>query len=283
MVENGPIRVVADYYGSRVEMGVLPSTLRKKDVIQIIVDQKKDVIWIIVDQLMNSAHSTPARIDYSHNKLEKLFVSEIIRLHGVPLSIISDHDSRFTSLFWGKKHEALGTKLKFNTALHLQTDGQSERSSIKMASYESLYGQKYGTPLYWTELNLILEIEDKVNIILDCLKDSSDRHKSYANLKRKDIEFQVGEKYHHKKSSSFRRKGKLNPKFIVPYEVIESVGHVAYHLALLAEIEKIHNVFHVSMLRRYRSYPSHPDVTYSEEPDRILAGRLKNFKINGYL
>ena len=79
----------------------------------------------------------------------------------------------------------------------------------------------------------------------------------------------------------FGRKGKLSPRFIRPYEVIEKVGPVAYILALPPELEKIYNVFHVSLLRRYRSDPSHvlsskmielrPDLTYEEEPVEILA------------
>ena len=83
----------------------------------------------------------------------------------------------------------------------------------------------------------------------------------------------------------FRKKGKLSPRFIGPYEVIEKVGPVAYRLALPPDLEKIHNVFHVSMLRRYRSDPSHivssetielrPDLTYEEEPVEILAQEVK--------
>ena len=82
------------------------------------------------------------------------------------------------------------------------------------------------------------------------------------------------------------KKGKLSPRFIGPYEVIEKVGPVAYKLALPPELEKIHNVFHVSMLRRYRSDPSHvvssetidlrPDLTYEEEPVEILAHEVKD-------
>ena len=83
----------------------------------------------------------------------------------------------------------------------------------------------------------------------------------------------------------FRKKGKLSPRFISPYEVIEKVGSVAYRLVLPPELEKIHNVFHVSMQRRYRSDPSHvvssetiemrPDLTYEEEPVEILARDVK--------
>lgn len=60
-------------------------------------------------------------------RLAELYVLEIVRLHGVPLSIISDHDTKFTSRFWGKLHEALGSRLNFSTTFHLQTDGQSEQ------------------------------------------------------------------------------------------------------------------------------------------------------------
>ena len=88
---------------------------------------KKDAIWVIVDRLTKSAHFIPVRIDYSPNKLAELCISKIVRLHGVPISIISDRDPRFTSRFWKKLQDALGTKLHFSTAFHPQTDGQSER------------------------------------------------------------------------------------------------------------------------------------------------------------
>ena len=83
----------------------------------------------------------------------------------------------------------------------------------------------------------------------------------------------------------FGKNGKLSPRFIGPYEVIEKVGPVAYRLALPPDLENIHNVFHVSMLRKYRSDPSHvvpsgtielrPDLTYEEEPVEILAREVK--------
>ncbi|KAG8483164.1 hypothetical protein CXB51_022137 [Gossypium anomalum] len=130
---------------------------------------------------------TPSKKD-SIWKLAKLYVAEIVRLHGVPVSIISDRDPRFTSRFWQKLHEALGTRLNFSTTFHPQTDGQSERviqiledmlrgcvidfrgswedylplaefaynnsyqSSIRMAPYEALYGRRCRTPSCWTEL-----------------------------------------------------------------------------------------------------------------------------------
>ena len=94
------------------------------------------------------------------------------------------------------------------------------------------------------------------------LKVAVNRQNSYADLKRKDIQYEIGEKVllkvsPWKKVMRFGRKGKLSPRFIGPYEVIEKVGSVAYSLALPPELEKIHNIFHVSKLRRYRSNPSH--------------------------
>ena len=91
-----------------------------------------------------------------------------------------------------------------------------------------------------------------------------------------------------KKVMRFGRKGKLSPRFIGHYEVIEKVGPVAYRLALPPELEKIHNVFHMSMLRRYKSDPSHvvsletielrPDLTYEEELVEILAQEVKELR-----
>ena len=170
----------------------------------------------------------------------------------------------------------------------------SFQSSIGMAPYEALYGRKCRTPLCWTELSekkvigfdLIQETEENVKMIRERLKIANDRQKSYADMKRKDIRYEIGEKVFlkvspWKKVMRFGKNGKLSPRFIGPYEVIEKVGPVAYRLALPPELEKIHSVFHVSMLRRYRLNPSHvvssetielrPDLTYEEEPVEILA------------
>ena len=274
------------------------------------------------------------RTDFSLDKLAELYIKEIVRLHGIPVSIISDRDPRFTSRFWGKLQEALGTRLNFSTTFHPQTDEQFERviqiledmlrscvinlegswdrhialvefmyndsfqSSIGMTPYEALYGRKCRIPLCWMELsekkvicpNLIQETEEKVKMIREILKVATDRQKSYADIKRKDIRYEIGEKVFFKvspwkKVMRFGKKGKLSPRFIAPYEVIEKVGPVAYRLALPPDLEKIQNVFYVSMLRRYRSDPSHvvssetielrPDLTYEEEPVEILAREVK--------
>ena len=299
--------------------------------------RKHDSVWVVVDRLTKSAHFLPVRTDYSLDKLTELYIKEIVRLHGIPISIISDRDPRFTSRFWGKLQEAMGTRLNFSTAFHPQMDGQSERviqiledmlrscaidyegswdrhiplvefvynnsfqSSIGMAPYEALYGRKCRTPLCWTKLSerkvigpdLIRETEENVKIIREKLKVATDRQKSYTDMKRKDIRYEVGEKVFlkvspWKKVMRFGKKGKLSLRFIGPYEVIEKVGPVAYRLALPPDLENIHNVFHVSMLRRYRSDPTHivssetielrPDLTYEEEPLEILAHEVKELR-----
>ena len=103
---------------------------------------------------------------------------------------------------------------------------------------------------------------DKVNVIKSKLKMAQDRQKSYFDQHRREMEYQVGEKVFLRVSPwkgvmRFGNKGKLSPRYIGPYEILERVGPLAYRLALPPDLAKIHNVFHVSMLRRYRSDPSY--------------------------
>ena len=146
----------------------------------------------------------------------------------------------------------------------------SFQSSIGMAPYEALYGQKCRTLVCWTELNehkvigpgIVKDREEKGQVIRKRLKVASDRQKYYVNLKRIDITYEVGDKVFLKVSPwrkilRFGKKGKLSPRFIGPYEVLERIGPVAYRLALPQKLAKLHNVFHVLMLRRYRFDESH--------------------------
>ena len=92
-----------------------------------LTERKHDAVWVIVDRLTKSTHFLLIRLDYSMDRLEQLYVSEIVRLHGIPLSIVSDRDPRFTSRFCKKLQSTFGTRLNFSTAFHPQTNGQSER------------------------------------------------------------------------------------------------------------------------------------------------------------
>jgi hypothetical protein len=145
-----------------------------------------DAIWVVVDQLTKSDLFLPMKMTDSMDKLAKLYVNEVIRLHGVPVSIISDRDPRFTSRLWPSLQQAIGTKLNLSTTFHPQTDGQSERTiqtledllrscllefggnwedllplvefnnshqtTIGMAPYEALYGRKCRTLICWEEV-----------------------------------------------------------------------------------------------------------------------------------
>ena len=123
--------------------------------------------------------------------------------------------------------------------------------------------------------------------------DKGYRQNSYADQKRRDIEYEVGDKVFLKvllwrKILRFGKKGKLSPRFIEQYEIMERIGPVAYRLALPQELTKLHDVFHVSMLRRYRSDESHilsmqeiqvhADLSYNEEPKAILAREVKQLR-----
>ncbi|XP_017647636.1 uncharacterized protein LOC108487790 [Gossypium arboreum] len=172
---------------------------------------KNDSIWVILDRLTNSAHFILVRIDYSLQKLAKLYIYEIAA---------SDRRKSYT----------------------------------------------------------------------DCLKAASDRRKSYTDLERSDIDYSVGDFVFlkvslWKKVPRFGRKGKLSPRFIGPYQILKHVGPVVYQLALRLELNCIHDIFHVSMLRRYRYDPSYvvsveeievrPNLTFEEEPIHILGRDVK--------
>ena len=147
-----------------------------------------NAIWVIVDRLTKSAHFLPMKVKFSMDRLASLYVKEIVRMHGVLVSIVSDRNPRFTSRFWLCLHKALGTKLSFSTAFHPRTDGQSEmviqvledllracaldlkgnwddylplvefsynnsfQASIGMAPFEGLYGRRCLSPIYWDDV-----------------------------------------------------------------------------------------------------------------------------------
>ncbi|KAH9665582.1 Endonuclease [Citrus sinensis] len=288
-----------------------------------------DCIWVIVDRLTKSAHFLARKSTDNVGQLARLFIKEIVRLHGVPVSIVSDRDPLFTSRFWASLHKELGTKLRFSTAFHPQTDGQSERtiqtledmlracvldlsggweehliliefaynnsfhSSIGMAPFEALYGRKCRSPICWDEVGerkllgpeLIQITIDKIKLIRGRLQTAQSRQKSYADRRRRELKFEKGDFVFLKVSPWkrvfwFGKKGKLSPRFIGPFEILERIGLVAYRIALPPSLSRLHNVFHVSVLRKYIADPLHvldyqpiqinEDMSYEEQPIEIV-------------
>ncbi|GJT79927.1 putative reverse transcriptase domain-containing protein [Tanacetum coccineum] len=311
----------------------------KKDIAEYVsrTSSGHDTIWVIVDRLTKSAHFLPMREDYKMERLARLYLNEIVARHGVPISIISDRDSRFTSRFWQSMQEALGTRLDMSTAYHPQTDGQSERtiqtledmlracvldfggswdvhlplvefsynnsyhSSVRCAPFEALYGRKCRSPILWAEVGegqligpeLVQETTEKILQIKDRHKAARDRQKSYANKRRKPLEFSVGDYVLLKVSPwkgvvRFGNKGKLAPKFVRPFEIIKKVGHVAYRLDLPEELNGVYDTFHVSNLKKYLADPTlkvpldeiqvDAKLNFVEEPVEILEREFKKLK-----
>ena len=90
--------------------------------------QRHDTVWVIVDRLTKSAHFLAVRMTFTFERFCRLCIREIVRLHGVPVSIVSDRDPRFTAHFWKSFQKAMGTRLTMSTTFHPQTDGQSKRT-----------------------------------------------------------------------------------------------------------------------------------------------------------
>nr|GFC28365.1 Gag protease polyprotein [Tanacetum cinerariifolium] len=127
--------------------------------------RRHDAIWVVVDRLTKSAHFLPIRKDYSVSRLADFFQQEIVRLHGTPSAIVSDRDPRFASRFWKGLQKAWGTRLKFITAFHPQTDGQSERT------IQTLEDMLRSCALEWTGPEMIEVTNAKVAVAKEKLKE----------------------------------------------------------------------------------------------------------------
>jgi hypothetical protein len=291
--------------------------------------QKHDSIWVIIDRLTKTAHFLPVHTTYSAKKYAEIYLDQIVRLHGVPKTIISNRGAPFIARFWEQLQSALGTKLIRSSAYHPQTDGQTERvnqiledmlracvihygtswdkclalaefsynisyqSSLQMSPFEALYGRRCRTPLSWSETgerkifgpDLVVEAEDKVRIIQGNLKTAQSRQKSYADRRSKPLQFQIGDFVYLQISpikgiQRFGIKGKLAPRYIGPFKILEICGLVAYKLLLPPQMAAIHDVFHVSQLKKCLKIPTEivetraieigPDLSYIEQPIKIL-------------
>ncbi|GJY66277.1 putative reverse transcriptase domain-containing protein [Tanacetum coccineum] len=201
--------------------------------------------------------------DYKMDRLARLYLNEIVARHGVPISIISDHDSRFTLRFWQTMQEALGTRGSWDVHLPLVefSYNNSYHSSVRCAPFEALYGRKCRSPIMWAEVRegqligpeLVQETTEKISQIKDRLKAAHDRQKSYADKRRKPLEFSV-----------------------------------AYRLRLPEELNGVHDTFHVSNLKKCLADPTlqipldeirvDAKLNFVEEPVEILEREFKKLK-----
>nr|GEZ57006.1 putative reverse transcriptase domain-containing protein [Tanacetum cinerariifolium] len=236
----------------------------------------QDTIWVIVDRLTNSAYFLPIREDDMLENLTRQYLKEVVSKHGVPVSIISDCDGKCTLHFWKSLNKALGTRLDISTSYHPETDGQSERTiqtledmlracvldfrkgwdkhlplvefsyniyhtSIKAAPFEALYGSKCRSPICWAEVRdkqltspeIIHETTKKIVQIKSRIQATRDRQKSYADGVIR-----------------FGKRGKLNPRYIGPFNISAKVGTIAYRLELPTQLSRVHSTFHVSKLKK---------------------------------
>ncbi|GJS06823.1 putative reverse transcriptase domain-containing protein [Tanacetum coccineum] len=227
--------------------------------------------------------------NYKIERLARLYINEIVARHGVPVSIISDRDSRFTSGFWRSLQKALGTQLDLSTAYHPQTDGQT------------LYEMKCQTPIAWAEVGesqligpeIVQETTAKIVQIKERMKTARDCQKSYVDNRRKLLEFSVGDKVLLKVSPwkgvvRFGKRSKISPRYVGPFEVVERVSPVAYHLRLPQELVGIHDTFHVSNLKKWlvdvnlhvplEEIRIDDKLRFVEEPIKIMDREVKKLK-----
>ncbi|GJR60340.1 putative reverse transcriptase domain-containing protein [Tanacetum coccineum] len=256
-----------------------------------------DPVWVIVDRLTKSAHFLPIRDNDPLDELARLYLNKIVARHGIPASIICDRDGRFTSNFWKSFQKALVKHLplaefSYNNSYH---------ASIKAAPYEVLYGRKCRSPVYWAEVReaqltgpkLIQETTENIVLIKQRMQAAQDRQKSYADRKRKPMEYEVGDRVMLKVSPwkvvvRFGKRGKLNPRYVEPFKVLAKVGKVAYKLELPQELSIVHHTFHVSNLKKcYADEPLvmplegiHVDgkLQFMEEPVEIIEREIKRLK-----
>ncbi|TYK04999.1 ty3-gypsy retrotransposon protein [Cucumis melo var. makuwa] len=230
-------------------------------------------VEVVVDTLKKLAHFILEKSTCIASKWGQLYIIEVVRLHGVPEYIISDRDARFTSKFWKGLQLALGMR----------------ELGLSFAFKSSPIITVIMLLLAWHRLRLCMKIRARVLTV-------QSRYESYIDERRKDLEFDVGDMVFQKVAPTkgvlrFKKKGKLSPRFVGPFEILEQIGPVAYHLALPSIFSTVHDVFHVSMLRKYIADPTHvvdfellqinENLSYEEQPIEILAREVNMLRNRG--
>ncbi|GJT01410.1 putative reverse transcriptase domain-containing protein [Tanacetum coccineum] len=224
--------------------------------------QGYDTIWVIVDRLTKSAIFTPMRETDPLDKLARLYLKEVVTRHGIPVSIICDRDPRFASNFWRSLQNALGTStnLDMSTAYHQSTkQTRQARGTIQTLEICCVLCNDFGKVGEAQILGpeLIQETTEKIIQIKQRMQAARDRQKSYADLKRKPMEFQVGDKVMLKVSPwkgivRLANGGKLNPRYVGTIKKSDRKGwRIAYtKLELLEALSRVLNTLWKSKLQQ---------------------------------
>ncbi|GJY91818.1 putative reverse transcriptase domain-containing protein [Tanacetum coccineum] len=239
---------------------------------------KHDTIWSHVDRLTKSAHFIPTRETDSMETLTRLYIKEIVSRHGVPISIISNRDNHFTSRFWQSMQNALDF-------------GKGWERHLPLCRSPFCWAEVGDVQL--TRPEIIHETTEKIVQIRQHLQAARDQQKSYANIRRKLLEFQVEDRVMLKVSPwkgviRFGKRGKLNPRYIRPFKILKRVNPVAYTLELPKEPSTVHSTFFVSNLKKCLSDESlvilikelrlDDKLDFMEEPIEIMDREVKKLK-----
>ncbi|GKC17224.1 putative reverse transcriptase domain-containing protein [Tanacetum coccineum] len=271
--------------------------------------QGYDTIWVIVDRLTKSAIFVPMRETDPMEKLARMYLKEKALGTNLDMSTAyhpqTDGQSEMTIQTLEDMLRACMINFGKSWVNHLPlvefSYNNSYHASIKVAPFEALYGRKCRSPVCWAKVGevqltgpeIVQETTEKIIQIKQRIQAARDRQKSYADLKRKPMEFQVGDRVMLKVSPwkglvRFGKRGKLNPRYVGPFKVLEKVGSVAYKLKLPQELSRVHNTFHVSNLKKcYADEPLavlldglHIDdkLHFVEEPVEIMDREVKRLK-----
>ncbi|GJR29639.1 putative reverse transcriptase domain-containing protein [Tanacetum coccineum] len=271
--------------------------------------QGYDTIWVIVDRLTKSAIFMPMRETDPMDKLARMYLKEKALGTSLDMSTAyhpqTDGQSERTIQTLEDMLRACVIDFGNGWVKHLPlvefSYNNSYHASIKAAPFEALYGRKCRSPVCWAEVGqvqltgpeLVQETTERIIQIKQRIQTARDRQKSYADLKRKPMEFQVGDKVMLKVSPwkgvvRFGKRGKLNPRYVGPFKVLKKVGAVAYKLELPQELSRVHNTFHVSNLKK--CYSDDPLVVpleglqvddklhFVEEPVEIMDREVKQLR-----
>ncbi|GKC63457.1 putative reverse transcriptase domain-containing protein, partial [Tanacetum coccineum] len=266
-----------------------------------------DTIWVIVDRLTKSAHFLPMREDYKMDRFWQTMQEALGTKLDMNMTYHPQTDGQSERTIQTLEDMLRTCVLDFRGSwdVHLPlvefSYNNSYHSSVRCAPFEALYGRKCRSPMMWAEvreghligLELVQKTTENISQIKDRLKAARDHQKSYADKRRKPLEFSVGEYVLLKVSPwkgvvRFREKKELAPMFIGPFEITERIGQVAYRLRQPEEQSSVHDTFHVSNLKKCLADPTlqvpldeiqvDTKLKFVEDPVKILERGFKKLK-----